>query len=143
MGMFVVWRSRRRQRWRQTRHSARLVESVRINGKPRQRFVAVLGSYESWDYPAANEGAAASRAAEPVWFWDRARRVLDRLGERITPEQRASIEKALAQRIAPPTFEQRLQVWEEGRKAIIGLMGFVSNGHQMLQNHLAAKPEAE
>ena len=36
--MFVVWRTGRRDL------SARLVESRRVGGRPRQRFIAVLGS---------------------------------------------------------------------------------------------------
>ena len=46
--MYVVWQSRERKNWNITRHSARLVESVRVAGKPRQTFVAFLGSYETW-----------------------------------------------------------------------------------------------
>ena len=41
--MFIVWRSRARQFYNETNHSARLVEAVRIDGRPRQKFIAFLG----------------------------------------------------------------------------------------------------
>jgi len=69
-----------------------LVESVRADGKPRQRHVAFLASI-----PRDQVSDDIARAL----FWDRTRQALDRLNKQITLEDRAHIEIAIAQRVKP------------------------------------------
>ncbi|MET0707911.1 MAG: hypothetical protein ABWY82_13880 [Tardiphaga sp.] len=98
--MFIRW-----QKYRSTalwhrgeppikRVKAGLIEAVRIDGKPRQRHIALISSYEP-------EGLS-----DRFRFWREARQRLDRLGNRITPEDRIKIETTLAQRVPLPTPEE-------------------------------------
>jgi len=97
--MFVRWqkyRSVASWHWRDPpikRVKAVLVESVRVNGKPRLKHIAFISSYEP-------EGLG-----DRFQFWREARQRLDRLGNRITPEDRIKIEAALAERV-PTTPEE-------------------------------------
>jgi len=96
--MFVVWR-RRTKRGRQcpgdARLEARLVEGVRIDGKPRQRLIVYIGSIEE----PYNSG-------DRVDFWDVASQVLDHLGNQIGAE-RSKIEASLAAKVPRPTAQER------------------------------------
>jgi hypothetical protein len=77
-----------------------LVESVRVDGKPRLRHIAFIASYD----PDPNPRWANSRRGR---FWLTARERLDKLANRITLEQRARIEATLAERVPPlPPDEQ-------------------------------------
>jgi len=60
--------------------NSRAVESVRVNGKPRLKHIAFIASYEP---------GTLKQFSTSVVFWRRARTRLDRLGNRITPEDRA------------------------------------------------------
>ena len=98
--MFVVWRRRtkRGRQWpgdRDARLEARLVEGVRIDGKPRQRFIVYIGSIEE-PYDSGDR----------VDFWDVASHVLDHLGNRIGAE-RSKIEASLAAKVRRPTARER------------------------------------
>lgn len=114
--MFVRWQKYRSvARWHRgeppiTRVKAILVESVLIDGKPRQRHIAFISSYEP-------EGLG-----DRFRFWREARRCLDRLANRITPEDRIKIEAALARRVPPTTPEQEAvheREVEEGVQSLI------------------------
>ena len=115
--MFVVWR-RRTKRGRQgpedrdARLEARLVEGIRIDGKPRQRFIVYIGSIEE-PYDSGDR----------VDFWDVASHVLDLLGNRIGAE-RSKIEASLAAKVPRPTAKEhrtyvpRLERWLKRRDKV-------------------------
>jgi hypothetical protein len=105
--MFVRWQSRvraERNEWalRQvgdTTWNAILVESVRVNGKPRQSLVAYLGSFST---------RQAKSSAQRVYTWEHMLERLDRLSNRITPKDRKKIEAAIASKLGPrPTKRER------------------------------------
>jgi len=100
--MFVRWqasKSTKAGRDVVNRYRAILVESVRVDGKPRQRHVAFLASYE----PSRLEADPLSTRR---YVWARASDALDKLGKRLSPEQRKQIERAMAKRIKPTTEKQ-------------------------------------
>jgi hypothetical protein len=80
--VFIRWqkyKSVARWNWRDPpikRCKAVLVESVRVNGKPRLKHIAFIHSY--------GEGTLDKISAR-TWFWRHARKRLDRLANRITP----------------------------------------------------------
>jgi len=90
--LYVKWKKRTMTRTNRYRGrfsigthalSAVLVECRRVNGKPRQRFLAHLGTIEVWDDVgrgdiAIGTGGRASRPAVVV-FWRRVYRKLDTL----------------------------------------------------------------
>jgi hypothetical protein len=74
-----------------------VVESVRVNGKPRQRHVAYLAS------------TTESRIAvdhQRRYFWDEVLDGLDRLGNRMSIEDRKRIETAIALKVPRLTREE-------------------------------------
>ena len=95
--MFVKWHTRTSVEGGYDRVRAILVEAKRVRGKPHQRHVGFLGSFIQGE-----QGDVAER----YQFWNSARQVLDRLVNQISPEQRTSFEKALAERIRPLTPAQ-------------------------------------
>ena len=87
------WRQRRRKSQRYYQHApaiaqAVLVESVRIDGKPKQRHIAYLGSFH-------NEQDAHYRTS----WWQDVNVKLDALGNRMMAEDRLSIEAALDKKV--------------------------------------------
>ena len=85
---------------------ALLVESVRIDGKPRQRHVAYL--FSIW---RGEEDKLGDRHWQVRW-WVEASDRLDELGDRVKPEDRRKIEKALAQKIGrKPTKPEVAKYW--------------------------------
>lgn len=129
--MFIRWqkyRSVARWHWRDApikRCKAVLVESVRVDGKPRLKHIAFIASYESpenrvaWNKRWASgsqqvKDANAEMMRDPrcrvipdrIRFWRTARERLDRLANRITPEDRIKIEAALALQVPPTTPEE-------------------------------------
>jgi hypothetical protein len=98
--MYVRWQTYR-SRARDPRHRARnderarlraiLVESVRVNGEARQKYIAFLGSLTI---------AQAGSDPDALWFWYRVTKRLDRLGARIGSEDRARISASIAKRVA-------------------------------------------
>jgi hypothetical protein len=111
--MFVRWERRQRQssQWRrdgpaEILHVARLVESSRVDGQPRQRTIAYLGSIRD-------------RHLQSPWcrqaFWTRD--VAPRLAALDLPDgQRERIEKALAEVVARPTRAEVEQGAQAARK---------------------------
>jgi hypothetical protein len=126
--MFIRWqkyRSVARWNWRDPpikRCKAVLVESVRVNGKPRLKHIAFIASYQSpearheWNcrtrreygLPPAEYGNMTECRVIPdrIRFSRTARERLDRLANRITPEDRTKIEAALALQVPPTTPEE-------------------------------------
>jgi hypothetical protein len=95
--MFIRWHITDPVDPRYKRMRALLIESVRVDGKPRQRHLAFLGSVT---YQDRND-------VEERWqFWRNADQALYRLGNRLSPIQRGEVEKALAERIRPLTPSQ-------------------------------------
>jgi len=102
--MYVRWQSRERRHrafgrsggpdvhWR-----AILVECERIKGKPTQRHIAYIGGITE---------SAIAIVHQRCWFWDAVKEQLDRLGKRVTPEERRSIETAIAKKVPRPTKTQ-------------------------------------
>jgi hypothetical protein len=93
--MFVRWqlyrsqardRNHREHNDKHARLKAILVESVRIDGKPRQRHVAFLGS-------TSIDGSDRRR------FWYHVTTKLNRLSNRLSPEDRKRIAAAIAQKV--------------------------------------------
>jgi hypothetical protein len=74
-----------------------LVESVSVDGKPRQRHVAYLGVFHNHSEQDVNYRA---------WWWHRMSAKLDALGKRIPPDQRPHIEAILAEKVRPVTAEE-------------------------------------
>ena len=103
--MYLRWQSRVRKRnhdfmlygepgdvtW-----SAILVESTRVDDKPRQKHIAYLGSF--------SESQIAASPSQRVWIWDGMTKQLDRLDNRITRKDRKNIE---ASRITRPMVSPR------------------------------------
>jgi hypothetical protein len=96
--MFVRWQKYEQfHRFnRLTTHRCILVESRRVDGKPRLHHVAFLSSYCT----GADGKISATRRAD---FLDEVAQKLDKLGNRVTREQRLQIEAAIASRVARPT----------------------------------------
>jgi hypothetical protein len=110
--MYIRWQSRKRTRaefgygrqgdvhWR-----AILVENKRVNGNPKQEHVAyVIGFTES----------ALAIDTQRCHIWDRVRKCLDRLANRVTPEDRTKIEAAIAMKVPKPS---RAEYKKAARKA--------------------------
>jgi len=85
------------------RWSAVVVESVRVNGKPGQRHVAYLAS-------TTESGIASVHVHQRRYFWDEVLDGLDRLGNRMSIEDRKRIEAAIALKVPRLTREARGQV---------------------------------
>jgi hypothetical protein len=86
-----------------------LVESVRIDGKPRQRHVAFIASYE------ANK---LDQIRTRSTFWRHARQRPDQIDNQITPADRSKVEGALAQRVPRTTAEDAVLLRERvGRRS--------------------------
>jgi hypothetical protein len=126
--MFVRWQNYKsvaRRHWRKneppiTRCRAVLVESIRIKGKPRLKHIAFLASYQPhWLDRSFHNREFAERMYLGVRasFWRDARQRLDRLGNRITREDRSKIEAALALKVPLLTSEEE----EENRRRRIEL----------------------
>ena len=115
--MFVRFKTRRRTVGRERGSvtlTAVLLESRRIDGRPRQRYVAGLGTlsvqvelhqiHDPEEYLRVDGGFVHSGAV--IGFW---RHLADRLdGLDLAPQQRQSIESKIASRIPRATDVQRL-----------------------------------
>jgi len=93
--MFVRWQIHRSQaldHWHcklndePARFSAVLVETVRVDGRPRQQHIAFLGS-------------TTVNAKDHLGFWCQVTERLDRLSNRLTPQDRKQIVAAIAKRL--------------------------------------------
>jgi hypothetical protein len=83
---------------------------MRVDGKPKQTYIAFIASYEP-------EGRCDPILARGV-FWRRARERLDKLSNRISPDDRAKIETALALRVKPTTAQEN----DQGERADAAIM---------------------
>jgi hypothetical protein len=103
--MFIRWQYRQRKRAKFGRHKsdthwrAILVESVRIDGKPRQRHIAYLVGFTE---------SASRLPAQQRFVWEHIEKQFKRLGKLIPAKDRQAILAALIKKIGkPPTKAQR------------------------------------
>jgi hypothetical protein len=107
--MFVRWQTYQSQ-WRDDRLRAVLVESVRIDGKPRQKHIAFLGSIQSDDLDKAAR-----------YFWRNVTLTLKRLGNRVSPEDYERIIASIATKVGGrPLTDEELERMEREREAFLG-----------------------
>ena len=113
--MYVRWltyqsksTARRRQDKRLT---AIIVESVRVNGKPRQRHIASLASIR--------ESQIDDDVSRRCRFWETVTVKLDGLSDKVTADDRRQIEAALAAHVPIPTRKQ-YDDWKRECVAILG-----------------------
>jgi hypothetical protein len=123
--MFVRWkRKRRKETWDREGSSppytlsAVLVESRRVDGRPRQRFVKRLGSL--WEGRIDGPDRGWWRAV----FWRDVDKNLDALG--LDVETRARLEIQVTRRVPRPTEEDR----ERARVALAQAEARISAGAQ-------------
>jgi hypothetical protein len=86
-----------------------LVESTRVDGKPRQRHVAYLGSVHN----VYREQTPYYRAK----FWQHMRAKLDSLHNRISSADRRKIEAALAEKVPPLPADEAAAILRKGGKS--------------------------
>jgi hypothetical protein len=116
--MFVHWQnSKSVARWNArvekiNRCRAVLLERIRIDGKSKATYVATIASYVP---------DASNLILERRNFWKRARERLDKLCDRVTPEDRAEIEAALARRVPPTTPKEEYQAEREAVENMVRL----------------------
>jgi hypothetical protein len=93
--MFVRWqlyKSQARNKWQREHNNKRarlraiLVESVRADGQPRQKHVAFLGS-------------TSIDGSDRAGFWYDVTTRLNRLGNRLSPQDRKRVGAAIAKRV--------------------------------------------
>ena len=109
--MFIRWKTRRgKALGDHLTLTAVLLESHRIDGQPRQKYVARLGTlrvldellpYQDPDEYTRVDGGIA-HIARVIWFWNGLTEQLDALDLR---EQRQAIESQIASRVPKPTDE--------------------------------------
>jgi hypothetical protein len=111
--MFVRWveaRSiSRRRKGQLNRLRANLVECVRIDGKPRQRFIACI----------ATLGGERRCGSHPCVFWDMAGATLEKLN--LNPDDRRRIEDALSQRV-PRVSDDEMDEWRRGKAEFLSVV---------------------
>ena len=94
--MFIRWH--KRQRSRSGKNDAHwgvaLTEATRINGKPRQRHIAYLGSFTEQGIDSVHQRGR---------FWDLVNTRLHALADRLTDEDRTRIIGEIASRVPVPT----------------------------------------
>ena len=125
--MFVKWQ-KRRSTWNDEDQDtywqslagdllmASAVESKRVDGKPRHQLITYLGSIR--ENFAQGDSRNLVRQDD---FWLCVSRNLEKAGNRITKEDRAKIEAALAKRVERPAQADVDQVLAESRKKIVAL----------------------
>jgi hypothetical protein len=98
--MFIRWQSRQRKRAKfgrgghDTHWRAILVESARVDGKPRHRHIAYLIGFTE---------SAARVPAQRRLIWGRVELRLKELGKRVSAKDREAIVAALSKKIGKPT----------------------------------------
>ncbi len=97
--------------------TASLVESERVNGVPRQRFVAYLGTMQVWDNndcPVVIATGGTVYEAHLVNFWRAVEKRLDALGD-VVPD-REQIELKIAKVVPCPDADTRQRI-DKAREA--------------------------
>jgi hypothetical protein len=126
--MYVRWqlqsssRQPRQAKRRMDRLRAILVENVRVDGKPRQKHIAFLGSIKVANKFGYSDNDDASNNLRSFWF--DVYRALARLGNnRLTQQDREQIIAALQAKVGgqPPTQEELEKANREYENAMVGL----------------------
>jgi hypothetical protein len=137
--MFVRWQTYRSQAlypWRAEQNDRRarleaiLVESVRVDGKPRQKHIAFLGSIQS-DDPKMTTGNSdhaqfwrRMSANSKAYFWRDVTLKLKRLGNRIGPEDHDRIVASIAAKVGGgPLTEAELEQLKRAGEAFLESLG--------------------
>ena len=125
--MFVKWQ-KRRSTWNDEDKDtywqglagdllmASVVESKRVDGKPRHKLITYLGSIR--ENFAQGDSRNVVRQDD---FWLCVAKNLEKSGNRITREDRAKIEAALAKRVERPAQAEVDQLLADTRKKIVAL----------------------
>jgi hypothetical protein len=117
--MYVRWQIRKKRATRWEPHAlhraAILVENTRVNGRPTQRHIAYLVGFTKSQTWERSKYSLPRRCS----IWAEVDKKLDRLGNRITPQDRTKIEAAIAEKVPRPTAAE----WEENnrRRAELGI----------------------
>jgi hypothetical protein len=111
--MYVKWEDRLNR----TGTAAVLVEAQRIEGKPRQRHIAYLGTYTNSLY-SLEEGEYHDEhnVHRRAWFWHGMTQRLAKLN--LSAEQRSHIKTLVAKRLPKPT-EAEITVYDQKERARI------------------------
>jgi hypothetical protein len=125
--MYVRWVSRNRARKSGGVLIAQLVESRRIDGKPRKRVRAHLGTCRE----------QVDTLRHRFWFYERCDQVLDRLA--LAPDDRAKVEAQLAARMPRPSEEERA-LWQQEKAILMATFGR-SGGFAFVKGWNAANEE--
>jgi hypothetical protein len=115
--MYIRWQSRKRKSqfgsyrdlemaWR-----AILVESVRVDGKPKQRHIGYLVGFTE---------SAIAIPAQQRFVWDRIEVRLARIGNRISAEDRETIIASITEKIGPPPTREQREELDRQREAFLG-----------------------
>jgi hypothetical protein len=116
--MFVRWQKRQNGRGRlkpDARWDAFLVETIRINGKPRAQYISCIASIKQSQIDA-------DIAHQRCWFWDG---VLDRLHQpsaQISERSRARVIASIAKKVPMPTRAE----YEFCHRSVRGKFGVTS-----------------
>ena len=117
--MFVRWHRRPLKRvscWlgetEDTHWAAILVESHRVDGKPRQRHIAYLGGI-------GETSLVDERKCHRGWFWERVSKKLDGLDNRLGPDERANIEARIAEKV-PRLSRAEFDKCDQDYKRLLG-----------------------
>ena len=119
--MYVRWKPRRRKAGYNRGClflTAVLLESRRVDGQPRQKYIAGLGTlrvqhqhlpkWDSQDLVEVHGGFTS--IGDVIWFWHDLTECLD--GLELSPKQRQVIESQVGSRIPKPTDAQHLAYGE-------------------------------
>ena len=92
------------------RLKAVLVESARVGGQPRQKHIKFLGSVRL-------DGRDRQR------FWYEVTTTLNRLGNRVSPDERKKIEAAIVKRVGgKPMTKAQLRQFDQNREGLLAIL---------------------
>jgi len=102
--MFIRWQSSQGQKSQSSPDgildigwTAILADSYSVDGDPRPRLIAYLGSITE---------SSIKIDPQRCHFWDRVTRALDRLGDQVSDDDRAQIEAAIAVKVPRPSLAE-------------------------------------
>ena len=100
----------RKHRGLDARLKAILVESARVDGQPRQKHIKFLGSVRL-------DGRDSQR------FWYDVTTTLNRLGKRVSPDDRKQIEAAIVKRVGgKPMTKAQLRQFDQNREGLLAIL---------------------
>jgi len=97
-----------------------LVETTRVDGKPKQRHIAYLAGFTD---------SAVAIPQQQRYLWGRIHERLDRLGNQLSPADRRHIEALLIKKIGkPPTKAQRAKLDRQRERTLRNLLDHFRQG---------------